>query len=367
MYKLIKSNVLFFIYIALSIRLFVMLWDPYWGDLPDSEGLSIYSGMRGVLTVFYAVTGYVMQPVYFLADIAGQFIPELKAYFGLKAADVLDFLTESNLVSSSQLAAFKENDSVKKSFVGYVDLLVFPTMMFYTLSIAALEAGYKLIKNIILSLFVEFSFTKRKEGQYKDALSKRASELVKLNVQYKNLTKEASVLAKSVITDELTQVYNKRFFLEKIDLEFKTAKEKKKKLAIAMVDIDHFKKLNDTYGHIMGDKVLKAVAQIANSSTPQNAFCCRFGGEEFAIIMPGFNLDQAVAVVSEIHENIPYLQFSEDEALKTSASFGLCYADFTASEAQALEGFDALIKMADDELYKAKLNGRNRIEATQII
>jgi len=190
---------------------------------------------------------------------------------------------------------------------------------------------------------------------------------MKLNSEYKSLSKEASVLAASVITDELTRVYNKRFFINKIAEEFQQAKQKKTVLSLAMLDIDHFKKLNDTYGHLLGDKVLQAVAQVAKRGTPQGAYCCRFGGEEFCIIMPGKTRDEAYEIVSGIHRSLPLLRFEEDAALRTSASFGLCVADFSHPDAQALPSFDAFVKLADDGLYKAKLNGRNRIEVHEIL
>jgi len=210
------------------------------------------------------------------------------------------------------------------------------------------------------------SFTKRKEATYKTALSKRAADLMKLNVEYKTLSNENSQLAVSVVTDELTKVYNKRFFIEKMTYEFKVAKEKKKILAICMLDIDHFKKLNDTYGHIFGDKVLQAVALVAKNNTPKDCFCCRFGGEEFAIIMPEKRLEEAKQIVTEIHRSLPLLRFEDDVTLRTSASFGLCYVNFANPEAQELESFSALLKFSDDELYRAKLNGRNRVE-TKVI
>jgi diguanylate cyclase (GGDEF)-like protein len=173
------------------------------------------------------------------------------------------------------------------------------------------------------------------------------------------------MLAHSVITDELTKVYNKRFFLSKIEHEFKTAREKKALLAISMVDIDHFKKLNDTYGHLLGDKVLQAVAQVAKRGTPGDCFCCRFGGEEFAIIMPAKKLEDVVQVVSTIHRNLPLLRFEEDPDLRTAASFGVCIVDFKNPAAQELKSFEEFIKLADDELYRAKLNGRNRYEVNR--
>lgn len=366
MSKVIQSTILMFIFCVLWARFFCMIWDPFWGQVDPQEGLSIYRDFRFLLDGLYAISGYLMLPVYSLAGWLMSIFPTMENYTGFKTVQVFEFLRMVHIFSEEDIQKFQSTATVRRAFVGYVDLLVINAIIYYPLAMLVFEKMYHFVKNIILNLFIEFSFTKRKESQYQKALSKRASELVKLNVQYKNLTKEASVLAKSVVTDELTQVYNKRFFLEKVAFEFKTAKSKKRHLTIVMVDIDHFKKLNDTYGHLMGDKVLKSVAQVVQASTPDDSFCCRFGGEEFSIIFPGYELTQALEVISEIHVNIPYLRFEESPELRTSASFGVCCVNFKAQSGQALTVADDLIKLADDELYKAKLNGRNRIESNYI-
>jgi diguanylate cyclase (GGDEF)-like protein len=365
-FKVIKSVLLTLIIALLWIRFFCMLWDPFWGEVNLQDGLSIYQTGRNAFNLFYEISGFFMIPVYGLFDRILSFFPNLGNYTGFKTSQTFDVLTTVPLLKAQDIEALKNMPNFKRSMVGYVDLLVIVATFFYPLVFALGEKLVLFIKNLVLNLFIELSFTKRKESQYQNALNKRSGELLKLNVQYKNLSKEASVLAKSVVTDELTQVYNKRFFLEKVAFEFKNAKAQKKYLAIAMIDIDYFKKLNDTYGHMTGDKVLKAVAQVASASTPKDAFCCRFGGEEFTIIFPGYSLEKALAAISTIHFNIPYLSFAEDPQLKTSASFGVCAVNFRSPQAQELQSPDQLVKLADDELYKAKLNGRNRIETCHI-
>lgn len=345
-----------------------MLWDPYWGGVDLDQGLAIYRDWRPLLDMLYGASGYLMLPLYKLAEFVN-FLFHLNVVYGMPTATLLekisDFVTKTPGLQDK--AAALQSPIFKQAMVGYVDYLVFAAMIAYRALDPLLDFALDGAKNLIWTVLIEFSFTKRKEATYQEALGKRAADLMKLKVEYKNLSKEANILAQSVITDELTKVYNKRFFIEKMTFEFKMAKEKKNVLAMCMVDIDHFKKLNDNYGHLLGDKVLKAVAQVAKGSTPAGCFCCRFGGEEFAIIMPGKSLAEATQIISKIHQSLPLLRFDDDANLRTAASFGLCIADFSSPQAQNLKSFEDLIKVADDLLYKAKLNGRNRIETEQLI
>lgn len=365
MYQKLKNFLFTVIYLLLWVRFLVAIWDPISGGLTVDQGLPIYAQWRTVLDWIYAISGYLMAPVYWLYGFIAPAIPQNDWFPGASTNRLLDWMG-SLLASQPTIEQAFQNPMIQKSAVGYIDFLVIIGVVFYRLLSPLLDAIYDFLKNVIWNLLIEFSFTKKKEATYQEALEKKASDLMKLNVDYRNLSKEASALAHSVITDELTKVYNKRFFLTKITECFTAAKQKKLQLCIAMVDIDHFKKLNDNYGHLLGDKVLQAVAQVAKRSTPADCFCCRFGGEEFAVIMPGKTTEEAIKIVSGIHQNLPLLRFEEDANLRTSASFGICVADFRLDSAQALNTFEDFIKLADDELYRAKLNGRNRIECNTL-
>jgi diguanylate cyclase (GGDEF)-like protein len=351
------------IFVLLSARFFFMAWDPYWGGADLNDGLAVYRDWRSVLDTIYYITGFLMWPIYQLSGLVNSLF-HLDWTYGAQTSVLTEKMVQeiAKLPNMQEKVGVLETPMFKQTMLGYIDYLAVGGMIFYRVLDPLVDVTVDAVKNLVWNLLIEFSFTKRKEATYKEALGQRAADLTKLKVEYKNLSKEANMLAKSVITDELTKVYNKRFFLEKMTYEFKTAKEKRAVLALCMVDIDHFKKLNDNYGHLVGDKVLKAVASVANSSTPKGAFCCRFGGEEFAIIMPGKNVEEARAIIAKIHQSLPLLRFDDDANLRTSASFGLCVADFSSAQAQALENFEGLIKISDDLLYKAKLNGRNRIE-----
>lgn len=363
MYQKIKHALLAIIYVLLWSRFFVALWDPLAGGLDVSQGMAPYRDWRPLIDGIYSFSSYLMWPVNTLYyELFAKILPPNDWFPGLYIADL-----SAQLQAVPAAQSIVANPTLQQAAVGYLDWLVVLAGFFYALATPLLDFLVEFIKNAFLTLMIEMSFTKRKEGRYQEALEKRAADLMKLNVEYKNLSKEATILAQSVITDELTKVYNKRFFIEKITHEFKVAKDKKQVLAVAMVDIDHFKKLNDTYGHLVGDKVLKSVAQVANGSTPKDCFCCRFGGEEFSIIMPGKNVTDATAIIGKIHQSLPLLRFDDDPNLRTAASFGVCVVDFRTPEGQALHSYEDMLKLADDELYKAKLNGRNRIECKTIL
>lgn len=367
MYQKIKNTLLAIIYVVLWCRYFVALWDPLSGNLDVSQGMAPYRDFRWLIDGIYNISAYLMWPVNTLYyDLFAKVVPPTDWFPGFYMADLLVKL-QTMYATVPQAQAALTSPAIQQAMVGYMDYLVVFSGLFYWLLGPLMDVTGDFFKNVVWNLLIEMSFTKRKEGRYQEALEKRAADLVKLNVEFKNLSKENNVLAKSVITDELTKVYNKRFFIEKITYEFKQAKAKKQVLAIAMVDIDHFKKLNDNYGHLMGDKVLKAVAQVANGNTPNDCFCCRFGGEEFSIIMPGKNVEDATQIIAKTHQSLPLLRFEDDSNLRTSASFGICVVDFKTPGGQALESFEEMLKLADDELYKAKLNGRNRIECHAIL
>jgi diguanylate cyclase (GGDEF)-like protein len=366
-YHKIKNILLAISYTLLWCRYFLALWDPLAGNLDASQGMALYRDFRWLIDGIYSVSAYLVWPVNTLYyELLAKVVPPSDWFPGVYMANLLDQL-QAMYASNAQVQEILTTPAMVESMVGYVDYLVLFSALFYWLLSPLLDVMLDYLKNVVWNLLIEVSFTKRKEERYQEALEKRAADLVKLNVEFKNLSKENNVLTKSVITDELTKVYNKRFFIEKMTYEFNQAKAKKQVLAVAMIDIDYFKKLNDNYGHLMGDKVLKAVAQVANSNIPNNCFCCRFGGEEFSIIMPGKSVEDATQIIKKIHQSLPLLRFEDDDNLRTAASFGICVVNFKTPEGQALPTFEAMLKLADDELYKAKLNGRNRIECCSIL
>jgi len=156
--------------------------------------------------------------------------------------------------------------------------------------------------------------------------------------------------------DPLTQLYNRRFFDERLEDEISRAFRYKRPMTLIMVDIDHFKRCNDTYGHQKGDEVLQVVAQVLENNTRNQDYACRYGGEEMAIILP--ETDQAAAMLVAEKLRLKVSEFVEKETgIAITISLGV---------ATLQDGQDApaiLIGQADAALYRSKSMGRNRVTA----
>jgi diguanylate cyclase (GGDEF)-like protein len=154
--------------------------------------------------------------------------------------------------------------------------------------------------------------------------------------------------------DGLTGVYNRQYFQERLETEFKEAKKDNYPLSLAIFDIDHFKKFNDTYGHLFGDKVLISTVDVVKTALRKNDMIARFGGEEFIILFPSTNLSDAFEKVEILRKKVSE-NIIEDNLINASvtASFGISSFDECAFNE------NDLIRTADDALYDAKAAGRN--------
>lgn len=162
---------------------------------------------------------------------------------------------------------------------------------------------------------------------------------------------------KLAITDSLTGIYNRRFLEEKLSHELIRAKAYNRYLSIIMADIDHFKRINDTYGHKVGDEVLKALALILKANIRGDDTVARYGGEEFVILLSGASKYDAYRIAERIRVEVEETSFEEiGVPEKITVSFGIsCFPE---------DGEDPieLLKKADQALYQAKTLGRNRVE-----
>ncbi|MEW6672771.1 MAG: diguanylate cyclase [Thermodesulfobacteriota bacterium] len=160
-------------------------------------------------------------------------------------------------------------------------------------------------------------------------------------------------------TDALTGVLNRRAFMHRMEEELHRAVRRKEPFSLIMVDVDHFKKTNDTYGHQVGDLVLKKFANILVASIRPYDLTARYGGEEFVLCLPATNGLQAGSVAERIRGNVAAeaIKLADDStSFWITASFGVATYSLGADEP-----VDAIIKRADDALYKAKQEGRNRV------
>jgi two-component system, cell cycle response regulator len=156
--------------------------------------------------------------------------------------------------------------------------------------------------------------------------------------------------------DGLTQIYNKRYFLETLEREISRAHRYRRALSLIMFDIDLFKKVNDTFGHLAGDYVLKHLAAVLKTKIRREDIMARYGGEEFAIILPEIDNHNAMQFADKVRKLIEKTGFKfEDTKIPLTVSVGV------ASLADEVQDAAAFIRVADEHLYKAKQDGRNRV------
>lgn len=162
------------------------------------------------------------------------------------------------------------------------------------------------------------------------------------------------------VTDAMTGLYNFRHFRDMLDRELSRADRYQSSLSLIFIDVDHFKKFNDRYGHQMGDRALQIVAGVIQHSVRTSDIPCRYGGEEFAIIAPETKKEGAILVAERIRRGVQSAKIAELPQLTGITISG----GISVFPADALTGEDLLAK-ADETLYLAKQNGRNRIETQQ--
>lgn len=176
------------------------------------------------------------------------------------------------------------------------------------------------------------------------------SDYVKLTKKIEENLEHATHLSE---TDHLTKAYNRLKFNKVLEMELVRSKRYKLELSLIMFDIDFFKNVNDKYGHDIGDLVLVEISKLVKNLMREIDIFCRWGGEEFMILLPNTSLKFGVLVAERIRKSIYNLIIRDIE--KVSCSFGVVSFDFE-------ENLDIFIKRVDDKLYKAKSNGRNRVE-----
>lgn len=169
--------------------------------------------------------------------------------------------------------------------------------------------------------------------------------------QQNELRSHNELLARLSVTDALTQVGNHRAFQEHLHAQISLSARKKQPLCLMLIDVDHFKQYNDTYGHPQGDMVLREVARLLTENTRTYDFVARYGGEEFAVILPDTDIETATAVAERVRRVIESHPFPNRQV---TISIGL------ASWRAGMDS-NTLIQEADEALYEAKRSGRNRV------
>jgi len=182
-------------------------------------------------------------------------------------------------------------------------------------------------------------------------------EITELEMVKKSLEESIHALKIQTTTDELTQINNRRAFMAKAESEFKHAKRYCSKLAFIMIDIDRFKRVNDKYGHPVGDCVIQNVADLLSDTIRDCDSAGRLGGEEFSVLLPNTDLTGANVIAERLRIRIAESSITTETAtdVVVTCSFGV--SEFSINDPK----LDSIIFRADNALYKAKKDGRNKV------
>jgi diguanylate cyclase (GGDEF)-like protein len=170
-----------------------------------------------------------------------------------------------------------------------------------------------------------------------------------------------STIEKMSITDDLTQVFNRRHFHTRLDEEIERARRYDHPMSLLMMDLDHFKTINDRHGHQTGDEVLRTVAALIRSKTRSADIVARYGGEEFVVLLPETKQEIAKVTAEKLRTVIEQYPFTpaNQSSIHVTASFGVSSLNMSDKNSTGIA--DRIVKMADDAMYQAKQDGRNRV------
>jgi len=219
-------------------------------------------------------------------------------------------------------------------------------------SLADFEGANEL-KDVIKLILTDTNKIKEQSSKLEDKLMDSSNTINELKSNLENARLESR-------TDALTNIGNRKFFDEKVNELMDEHKQKGHPFSMIIGDIDHFKKFNDTYGHLIGDQVLKVVAHIVKKQTGEIGFPARYGGEEFAILLPNTNTDGAIRVADLIRKVISQKSIKNKN---TGQNFGRITMSLGVAKITGAEPSVDLISRADKALYLAKENGRNRVQS----
>ena len=185
----------------------------------------------------------------------------------------------------------------------------------------------------------------------------RAKALLRNKSTHDKIRKLQVSLEQMVVSDPLTGLHNRRYLMDRLTQEMQRADRHNEPLAFAMIDLDGFKPINDQFGHVVGDKVLRAVGNAVSRCVRVSDIAARYGGDEFAVILPQTPPEGAMRVVERMLRTISELTLQDENgaAVKVTASLGLAYYP-----AEDLETPEDLVHSADGALYGAKRSGKNR-------
>jgi diguanylate cyclase (GGDEF)-like protein len=219
--------------------------------------------------------------------------------------------------------------------------------------------------NLLSSVFTEdkVMFLQHLSGQIVISIENtmiysRLEEKIRQRTKDLEVSKEELKLLASI--DPLTKLYNRRYFSEISEDIFNMSKRTNNDISLIMLDIDDFKSVNDTYGHHIGDKVIIGVANILLEHTRKSDIVCRFGGEEYIVLLPNTDLQSIMKIAQNIRELAEKMViiYDRDKQLQVTVSIGISMVDLVADN-----DIEVAINKADNALYEAKRSGKNKVIA----
>jgi len=193
-------------------------------------------------------------------------------------------------------------------------------------------------------------------------VKERTSQLEEINkqlqIQMKEIERLQRTLREQARRDPLTGLYNRRYLSEALQHELSRARRARKSVSVIIMDVDHFKKINDAHGHQLGDKFLQEIANLLSTHTRDFDFACRYGGEEFLLVLPSATARNAFKRAEQIRRQCADIRIQhEDKELAVTISMGI------ATYPRHAKSVDELLSKADQALYISKRNGRNKATA----
>lgn len=317
--------------LAFNSIIFVLIrsgWTSLFQD-PSFTKLQVFVGIL-LITVLIHYGGTLRGPLlslYFMVMMFGIFAMSRREMMGMSVAAIVCFallyIVEATIGHHHSF----------QTFLGEISVLLFGSVWFVYVG------GY--ISNLQVRI-----------REQRESLEIAQSELSQSNRQ---LQSALAKLERIAIRDELTGLYNRRHLMERLNELIGMAERNRYQLHLAIIDLDHFKLVNDKYGHAAGDKVLRQFADIATQTLRRSDFIARYGGEEFVIVFNEGTPDAIMAALERLRQRFSEYKFDKiDPALTVSFSGGV-------STLHANDAPDDIIQRADKVLYQAKAEGRNRI------
>jgi diguanylate cyclase (GGDEF)-like protein len=201
------------------------------------------------------------------------------------------------------------------------------------------------------------------EDATEDLEYKVQERTLELEIALRELSETNHELQEKNTLDALTGIRNRSYFDKKYQAEVRRSRREQTQLSIVMMDIDHFKNVNDQYGHLVGDECIKSVANTLSKALKRPSDdVCRYGGEEFALILPSTDLEGALVLVEQLRAQIEKTTIQADDVsvnITISAGIGTAIADLNQPE-------DIILALADKQLYSAKNAGRNNVKGSYL-